>query len=171
MKPAYEYAPFYCEENVLRLCPSLGREAFAVLVTNAGRRIEMLRQQAGGHGNATVRWDYHAFAMSRRERWMVWDFDTTLAWPTPASEYLLLSFVRRTQEAPLFRVVAAGDYARQFRSDRSHMRRPDGTWSATPPPWPPADGTGGVRLAELLDPASPCLGEVLTLRAMRERWS
>jgi hypothetical protein len=90
-----------------------------------------------------VLWDYHAFALSRREGWVVWDLDTTLPWPTPAREYLRLSFVARPREPPLFRVMGAAEYAREFRSDRGHMRRPDGTWSATPPPWPPANGRGG----------------------------
>jgi protein N-terminal glutamine amidohydrolase len=171
MRAAHDYAPFYCEENVLRLCPSLGGEAFAVLVTNASRRIEMLRQRAGGPGTGGVLWDYHAFALSRAAEWLVWDFDTTLGFPVPAPEYLQRSFDPHAVEPPLFRVVPAPDYARLFRSDRSHMRRPDGTWAATPPPWPPADGSGGVPLADLLDPASRRLGEVITLDAMRARWS
>lgn len=171
MRAAYDYAPFYCEENVLRLCPSLGDEALAVLVTNASRRIEMLRQRAGGAGRGAVLWDYHAFAITRREGWVVWDFDTRLGFPVAAGEYLRLSFDRDPDQAPLFRVVPGPDYAREFRSDRSHMRRADGSWTAIPPPWPPATGADGVPLANLLDPQSACLGEVLTLEAMLERWS
>lgn len=165
-----DYAPFYCEENVLRLCPSLGGGALAVLVTNAGRRVEMLRQKAGGPGAGAVMWDYHAFAMARRDRWLVWDFDTTLGFPVPASEYLRRSFATGAPEPPAFRVMDAADYVREFRSDRSHMRRPDGTWAAPPPPWRPCSGPGGLSLVALLDPRSACLGEVLTLDAMRERF-
>jgi hypothetical protein len=165
------YAPFYCEENVLWLCPSLGEPAFAVLVTNARRRVEMRRQRAGEPTGGNVVWDYHAFGLSRRERWMVWDRDSSLAWPTLAGEYLRLSFVPQPQEQPLFRVVAADEYLRQFRSDRSHMLRPDGTWIQPPPPWPAPDQGGGVQLAELLDPGSASLGEVLTLNEMLRRYS
>ena len=171
MRSAHEYAPFYCEENVLRLCPALGREAFAVLVTNASRRIEMLRQRAGGPGPGAVLWDYHAFAIERAEGWRVWDFDTSLGFPAPAADYLRDSFDPHAVDPPLFRVVPGSDYARAFRSDRSHMRRPDGTWTAPPPPWPPVTARGGTPLAELLDPASACLGEVLSLAGMRRRWS
>lgn len=170
MASAPDYAAFYCEENVLRLCPSLGPGSFAVLVTNAGRRVEMLRQRAGGAGQGAVSWDYHAFALTRGDGWVVWDFDTTLGWPVPASDYLRLSFEPRALEAPRFRVMTGEEYAREFRSDRSHMRRPDGTWSARPPSWPAAADSGGVRLAQMLDPASICLGEVLTLGQMQERW-
>lgn len=35
-----------------------------------------------------------------------------------------------------YRVVPAADYLEHFASDRSHMRRPDGSWSAPPPPEP-----------------------------------
>jgi protein N-terminal glutamine amidohydrolase len=166
----HDYAPFYCEENVLRLCPSLGPDALAVLVTNASRRIEMLRQRAGGPGAGGVLWDYHAFAMTPRHRWLVWDFDTTLGFPVSASEYLQRSFAREPAEPPTFRVMAAADYVREFRSDRSHMRRADGTWAALPPPWPPSSARGGVALMALLDPHSACLGERLTLDAIRARF-
>ena len=47
-RATHDYAPFYCEENVLRLLPGLGPEAFAVLVTNASRAIAMRHQRAGG---------------------------------------------------------------------------------------------------------------------------
>jgi hypothetical protein len=166
----HDYAPFYCEENVLRLCPSLGRDALAVLVTNASRRIEMLRQRAGGPGAGAVLWDYHAFAMDFSDHWLAWDFDTTLGFPVAAVEYLRRSFAPRPAEPPLFRVMAAADYAREFRSDRSHMRRLDGTWAATPPSWPPSAARGGLPLLTLLDPRSACLGEVLTLERMQERF-
>jgi hypothetical protein len=171
MRARHDYAPFYCEENVLRLCPSLGPEAFAVLVTNAGRRIEMLRQRAGGPGRGAVLWDYHALAVSRRDGWLAWDFDTTLGFPVPLGEYLRRSFEPLPAEPPLFRVVPASDYVREFRSDRSHMRRADGSWTASPPSWPPATGEGGVGLEQLLDPSDTRVGEVLTLRAMRERFA
>lgn len=166
-----DYAPFYCEENVLRLCPTLGPDAFAVLVTNAARQVEMLGQRAGGPGPGAVLWDYHAFGLERRDRWVVWDLDTTLGFPVPAGAYLRRSFPPAPAKAPLFRVIAAADYVREFRSDRSHMRRADGTWAAPPPHWPPSTGRGGVPLAALLDPRRACLGEVLTLEAMRERWA
>ena len=171
MRNAHDYAPFYCEENVLRLCPSLVGEAFAVLVTNASRRVEMLCQRAGGPGRGAVLWDYHAFAIGRDDGWLVWDFDTTLGFPVPAGEYLRRSFPRNPREPPVFRVMACADYAREFRSDRSHMRRPDGTWAAPPPSWPPASGRGGLPFPSLLDPRSTCLGELLTLDGMRARWA
>lgn len=170
MPRALDYAPLYCEENVLRLCPSLAPDAFAVLVTNAARQVEMLCQRAGGPGSGAVLWDYHAFALERRESWVVWDLDTTLGVPVPAGEYLRRSFALETVMAPLFRVIAAADYVREFRSDRSHMRRADGTWTAPPPPWPASAGRGGQPLAALLDPRSECLGELLTLDAMRARF-
>jgi hypothetical protein len=43
------------------------------------------------------------------------------------------------------RVVPAASLLRHFASDRSHMRRPDGSWSAPPPQYPcisAQDGSG-----------------------------
>jgi hypothetical protein len=35
-----------------------------------------------------------------------------------------------------YRIVAAGAFLQRFASDRSHMRRPDGSWMSPPPRYP-----------------------------------
>lgn len=37
---------------------------------------------------------------------------------------------------PLFRLIPGDTFAREFSSDRSHMRGTDGSWQQPPPPWP-----------------------------------
>ncbi|PNH06899.1 Protein N-terminal glutamine amidohydrolase [Tetrabaena socialis] len=43
-----------------------------------------------------------------------------------------------------YRVVPAAAYLRHFASDRSHMRRPDGSWNAPPPAYPPLVAVDGA---------------------------
>jgi hypothetical protein len=104
--------------------------------------------------------------------WEVWDLDTTLGMPVPASDYLRRSFRPGIPEElePRFRVVDADLFARTFSSDRSHMRLPGGRWRKKPPPWPAIAPPGEPpNLLRFVDMASPFLGEVLDLRGMLAR--
>lgn len=52
------------------------------------------------------------------------------------------------------RLVPARVLLQRFASDRSHMRRPDGTWSAPPPPQPcivAQDGSSTMNLGRYRD--------------------
>lgn len=71
--------------------------------------------------------------------WIVWDLDSTLAFPCPFDLYY-----HRTLEPEIqlkddyrrcFRVVPAPTYLATFSSDRSHMLQ-DGHYMKPPPPWP-----------------------------------
>ena len=69
----------------------------------------------------------------------------TCPFPVPSDRYLRDSFPGDVQHAfaPSFRVLKGSDYVAGLVSDRSHMRRPDGSWIAPPPRWPaPGDGSG-----------------------------
>lgn len=149
-RESLEYQAYYCEENILR---ALRRREFveaatwAVIVSNANRDVIMMRQRSGRPVDGLVHWDYHVFAvyadpvMGR----MALDPDSDLPFPCPLQRYLRDSFPDDVQRhvAPRFRVLRGSDYARDLVSDRSHMRRPDGSWVAPPPSWPaPGAGTG-----------------------------
>jgi hypothetical protein len=180
-----EYVAYYCEENIWRLLTGAGAgsgptvdaddtAAWAVLVFGSGPSFPMFRQRAGRRGDGLVFWDYHAFALaSTEEGAAVLDFDTQLGWGIPASAYLAASFAAAATEAagPLFRILQGGEYARRLYSDRSHMRAPDGSWLAPPPPWPhPGIGLPeGDRwpLARLVDPGRTGPGELLDLAGFR----
>lgn len=163
-----DYAPFWCEENVARLLgrPELaGRRAWALLVSNPSRTVALLRQRAGNGPRGLVIWDYHVVACVAvaGARPLVLDLDSSLGYPLPAREWAEATIPkdRPESQAALFRLVPAELYLRVFSSDRSHMRRADGSWQAPPPPWP-AFGAGGPNtLMELIDMARPRPGEVL----------
>jgi protein N-terminal glutamine amidohydrolase len=147
-----DYQAYYCEENVWRLLarPEFANMAcWAVLVSNERRDVVTLRQRSGRSGDGLVHWDYHVFAVATDpiEGRVALDLDSELSFPSPLRRYLEDSFPSDVQRAylPLFRVIAGDEYVGSLVSDRSHMRRLDGSWIAPPPPWP-APGAGKANL-------------------------
>ncbi len=156
-RSALDYQPYYCEENVWRLLarPELvGSAAWAVIVSNASREVICLRQRSGRPVDGLVRWDYHVFAVATDpvQGRLALDMDSDLPFPCPLARYLGATFPPDVQRAfaPRFRLLKGGDYVADFVSDRSHMRRPDGSWIAPPPPWP-APGTGSGKPSLLIE--------------------
>jgi hypothetical protein len=152
-----DYQAYYCEENVWRLLdrPEFANSAtWAVLVSNEPRDVVTLRQRSGRSGDGLVHWDYHVFAVLADpiEGRVALDLDSDLPFPCRLGRYLEDSFPSGVQRAyhPVFRVMAGGDYVRGLISDRSHMRRPDGSWIAPPPSWP-APGAGSGRVSVLME--------------------
>lgn len=86
--------------------------------------------------------DYHVVLIyAPDERAVVYDLDTELPFPTFFCKYATETF--RSDEAlrpeyhRKFRLVSASEYLKTFASNRSHMKREDGTWIKTPPDYPP----------------------------------
>lgn len=153
MDDEYPYQPYYCEENVWKLCdarvPGLGdRAAFVVLIRAAGPAFPILAQRLAPPGQPLF-WDYHVIYA---EAGLVYDRDSALGFPVPAALYLERSFLPeaslREGDRPRFRPVPAREWLASFSSDRSHMRAPDGSWLRPPPPWPPV-GKGNALPAFL----------------------
>jgi protein N-terminal glutamine amidohydrolase len=152
-----DYQAFYCEENVWRL---LARPEFAdmaswaVVVSNAPRDLILLRQLSGRPIDGLVHWDYHVFAVLAEPiaGRVALDLDSELPFPCPLGRYLEDSFPEGVQRAyaPRFRVMRGSEYVQGLVSDRAHMRRPDGSWLAPPPPWP-APGAHSGRESVLLE--------------------
>ena len=170
---AFERAAFYCEENVLRLLASpalAGLPAWALLVSNAVRAVAM-RGQAAGRGPAgLVVWDYHVLALAEAGgRLYALDLDTTLGFPLEAQAYVEAAFPRglSPEEEPRFRLVPSRDYVEGLASDRSHMRRSDGSWLAPPPPWDPPGAGKAPNLLSWIDPEGEGPGQVLGLEELR----
>jgi hypothetical protein len=170
-----DYQAFYCEENVWRLLSgdALGAAAaWAVIVSNADHNVLVLRQRSGRPVDGLVHWDYHVFAVATDPllgRTAI-DMDSDLPFPCPLGRYLRDSFPGDAQKnvMPRFRVLKARDYAEGFVSDRSHMRRRDGSWMAPPPPWPsPGEGSGRRNnLMEWVDMGRRSPGIVYDLSGM-----
>ncbi|CEL96287.1 unnamed protein product [Vitrella brassicaformis CCMP3155] len=152
---------------------------YAVFVTNPKQQTVMWRQKRGRGADGLIVWDYHVLFVAthhpaespaddetrshrrggKRRRGAgshtgpnvyVFDFDTTLGFPVPFDAYS----VEAIRQVPpnlhrTFRVVEASLFLAQFASDRSHMRRPDGSWQAPPPSYPvirPPDGQTDMNL-------------------------
>lgn len=144
------YQPLFCEENawqIARTARDHGLEARVVFVTNERKHVAMMRQRASKRSDGLIVWDYHVFAVVRRQdTWEAWDPDTTLPMPTALDRYITESFrdEARWEERfrPKLRVVDADALLRGFFSSREHMKDDDGQWLAEPPPWPAIMGTG-----------------------------
>ena len=166
------YWPYYCEENVWHLC---GREASAgahvVFISNPAHAVALWFQRAARDGKGPVIWDYHVILVRPTARgWEVIDLDTNLGEQVELDTYLERTFVGTKllppEHSPMFRVVPAERFRDDFSSDRSHMRRADGSYSAPPPPWP-AIGTEPPNLMAYVDVESEGEGRVVDLPGLR----
>ncbi len=181
MEPAPDYQPFYCEENVWRLCQDQrlgGAEALVAVITGAGRvgaerRCAFYHQRCAAAPGEPVLWDFHVVLLVRTRGWQVWDLDSGLGAPVAAGDYLAATFGDQqlipAALRPRLRLIDAAAYVSQLRSDRSHMRDRAGRYLQPPPPWPPPGGGREHNLAAFLDPELPFLGEVVTLDGLRAR--
>jgi hypothetical protein len=172
---ALPYQPFYCEENVYRLCESerlagIGKKV--VFASNERRRIAMWQQKPAPDPAEASVWDYHVFLLALGEGgWEAWDPSSALGAPVLVERYLARTFdagpvPRRLQ--PRFRVIDGEEFLSTFASDRSHMRASGGGYVEPPPPWPPV-GRPGVssNLARFVDMRETIAGAVMTLRGLR----
>ena len=101
-------------------------------------------------------WDYHVIVIKSpsptapstegKSQVLVYDLDTILPFPVPFNQYVKEAFkpgltlrIGPSIMIPerMFRVIPADDFLEEFASDRSHMRKEDGSWLAIPPPYPP----------------------------------
>jgi hypothetical protein len=167
----FRYHPFYCEENAWWLCaePALGPgPRHVVFITNRRGSCPLAAQRAAPPGELCW-WDYHVVVLDGGNR--IWDLDTRLGCPVPATAWLRGSFpfaARLPADlAPLFRLVPAHDYRAHFASDRGHMRTATGGWLHPPPPWPPIGA--GMRLPDYRRVTADGPGELLDWTAMLGR--
>ena len=135
--------PFYCEENIWHLCAEHAHlpEAQVCLVTGHGEEVAMWAQRQGRGSQGLVAWDYHVLLVTPGpDGWQVHDPDSQLGCPVSAAAYAAGTWPDRErvrqEYQPRFRVMSAAVYRREFRSNREHMRKRDGSWHRQPPPWP-----------------------------------
>lgn len=167
------YAPYYCEENVwFVLAEGTLTDGHAVFITNRSRSVALWSQRASLRDDGLTLWDYHVVALGRAgQQPIVVDLDCTagsrLALPLWAQATFPFAGAVPEDVEPLFRVVPAADLFAHFRTDRSHMRTPDGGWLAEPPQWPALSGES--NLGDYLDPLSDTApGHVMDLRGLLE---
>ncbi len=169
----FDHQPFFCEENVWRLCrhPLVAKgDVLVAIVSSLSGSVRVKRQTIAGGQH--VDWDYHVLLFSRGHAgspWQAWDLDSTLGAPVAAGDYLAAAFAEPipVELRPLFRVMGGAAYHATLSSDRSHMRR-DGIWLHAPPPWPaPLQGEPNLLAMVAMDRPTP--GEVMDLAELRAR--
>ena len=165
----FKRQPYYCEENAWHLCqePHFGdRIRHVVFISNLERAVPMWNQKAG-RGKAIV-WDYHVVVLAE-DPLEIWDVDTLLGLPIGLGDYIEASFHpdMPAPYQPMFRLVEAQLLVEIFASDRSHMRRKDGSYRKPPPNWPMIGKPGvSTNLMQFVDMSQPFIGEVCTLNEL-----
>ena len=125
------YTALFCEENIWQLARILVESGFpsdrlwVLFFSNAARQVALRRQRAGGEGGLVV-WDYHVVLQARDdERDLIYDFDTTLPFPSDTRRYVAETFPDSVSISPALRGrvrrIPAAVYLHRFHSDRSHM--------------------------------------------------
>lgn len=164
---------YYCEENAWYLCqePFFGnRLRHIIFISNLEGAVPMWNQRAG-QGKPIV-WDYHVIVIAE-DPIEVWDVDTLLGIPISLDDYLAGSFHAEMPDLyqPSFRVIRMELFLDVFSSDRSHMRRPNGTYRKPPPSWPMIKKPGvPSNLMQFVDFERPFVGEVMSLAQLRKRF-
>lgn len=168
-KTNYKYTKNYCEENIWQLCkhPDLQTLDKKVLViSNVGKNCPLWAHHPLPERNP-VWWDYHVVLIARENgRWWVYDFDSTLDFPSDLATYFNQTFQSGNlpeATAPLFKCFTASHFTDCFFSDRGHMQDAAGNWIFTPPPWPNIEHALGNKLEmkEILDFSESSQHEIL----------
>lgn len=153
-----KYTPNYCEENIWQLCqhPDLKDAQRRVLFISSLSRNSPLHFQKSAQGEMPVWWDYHVILLASKDgHHSIYDFDTTLPFPSEAEQYLKSTFqevpMMKADDRPLFKIIESDDYITGFHSDRQHMKDQEGNWIFEPPSWPLILSEGALRLESLMD--------------------
>ncbi|MFB6374940.1 MAG: hypothetical protein ABEN55_17880 [Bradymonadaceae bacterium] len=167
---SYSYQPYYCEENVWRLCrqnPFDGNDVYAVVISNRTGACPLWNQREAPSSTRPVLWDYHVVAVERRaESTLVWDLDTRLECPAPVAVWWQATFpaLERLGPAfqPNFRVVPRDIFLDTLSTDRSHMQTDGGEFKKPPPDWDRIfDPKVGMNLDRFVDMDDEFVGRVV----------
>eukprot|EP01083_Nonionella_stella_P227263 806486_1 len=173
-----------------------------VFISNTERCCPMLYQKASEYPLQPCYWDYHVILIEStnivvkgksHRNICVLDMDSCLEYPTSLQVYLNRSFgelalcdgEKQQKLKPLFRVIPANSYLQHFSSDRTHMKKRDGTWLAPPPTYECITSSSSQinsrislsNLDEFIDMTEnksnerPYLGEVVNMEQLQSKFS
>lgn len=171
----YAYHSRYCEENIWLLCQQAEfADSEVIFMAAQAECFPILCQRAAEASDEPLFWDYHVVLLwHSAEQPYLLDFDSTLAFCTPLSEYFTASFYPeywvKPNYRPLFRVIPSAFYRQHFFSDRRHMQTKRG-WHAPPPPWPPISATQS-NLPKFTNMADHEYGRVLTATQLLQTYT
>ncbi|KFM71476.1 Protein N-terminal glutamine amidohydrolase, partial [Stegodyphus mimosarum] len=152
------YTSCYCEENVWKICDYVRNNqkhllpaCYAVFISNRNESVPLWYQKSGKDDNNLAVWDYHViflYSPGNNTGSFIYDLDSILPFPCELEKYAPLTFKSDSSLDPCyhryFRVVPADVFLKTFASDRSRMKKPDGTWIKEPPPYPCITTPGNV---------------------------
>lgn len=113
-----------------------------ILILKLSIKIPVWKQRAGDPGeDGLVFWDYHVILVNQQnDNCFVYDFDSTLDFPCSFDEYVSLAIRSdddlHEEHRRMFRIIKAESFLANFSSDRSHMKKTDGSWMMPPPTYP-----------------------------------
>lgn len=126
------YTAFFCEENIWWLASRLVEQgtpstSMHVLFFSNKNESALMLNQASALPGQSLTWDYHVVLLAReRSGHWIFDPDSRLPFPTPASKYINESFPQQDRLSHVYRtivrIIPAASYCERFYSDRSHMR-------------------------------------------------
>ena len=127
-------------DHIRQTSPGELPKAYVVFVSNKKQVVPLWRQKCGRDEEKLVIWDYHVlFLLKPDERCLIFDLDSDLPFPTYFHKYVTETFrtdaILNAEYHRFFRVVPATLYLQKFSSDRRHMKKPDGSWMKSPPPY------------------------------------
>jgi len=173
-RESFKYTANYCEENIWHLCQHdyLSGYSKNVLIISNGSKNCPFYAQKSAQGNNPVWWDYHVVLLaSKDDEHLLYDFDSTLPFPSSLRDYLHYTFPNSEnwlpKDLPLFKAIGAADYSRSFTSDRSHMKDASGMWIFTPPVWAPIASEGKLTLQNLMNFSEKCQEQLFSLQEMQ----
>ncbi|KAH7642271.1 hypothetical protein HUG17_5316 [Dermatophagoides farinae] len=186
------YTPFYCEENIWKLCehiqqkePELLKNCFVVFISNDIEKVLLWAQKIGNPDhNYHVIWDYHVILIYYNtdddddDMAVVFDYDTILPFPCSFNDYQN-SVLRRydyinSKYDCKFRIIMAEQYLRTFSSDRSRMKDSNGKFIQPPPEYPCIQtSTESNNLNDFIsmNMQTFCIGQVMDLDQLRKKFS
>ena len=101
MNMQFPYQAFYCEENIWHLAQvkhSAQIKTQVLFISNPQQSVELWLQKASGNPQEAVIWDYHVILLCQEQgKYMVYDFDSFLAFPVQASTYTIIKSILRYQ--------------------------------------------------------------------------
>ncbi|XP_061905275.1 protein N-terminal glutamine amidohydrolase isoform X7 [Entelurus aequoreus] len=172
-----EYTSCYCEENVWKVCEFIRKEKsfpleefFVIFISNDNKMVPLWEQKSA-QGQQPVIWDYHVVLLHdcARSESFLYDLDSVLPFPCNLKMYAKHALRSDHSLSPEYhrklRVVPADCFLLNFASDRSHMKKEDGSWKMPPPPYPPirtADSSMNLQLFISMEP-SVGWGHIFTL--------
>jgi hypothetical protein len=152
---SFKYTENYCEENIWQLCqhPDLKEYTKKVLFISNQVKNCAFHFQKSAIGDAPVWWDYHVILLaSKNNRHLVYDFDSTLSFPSELQNYIDSTFESPSDGIhPEFKSIESGHYVSCFNSDREHMKDAVGNWIFEPPLWLIIETNNELPLQELMD--------------------